>query len=310
MVWHLMREGKTMREIARVLHRSHSTISRELKRNSVEGHYVPDKAQDKSELRNSTCLYRLRLKDVNMQEYVKTKLTCGWSPELIAGRMMMERGGLKVSHEAIYQWIYTEAPAYRKYLVRQHAKRWKRGRNRKAKRLHIPARVGIEQRPELVTARQEMGHWEVDTMAFQKQGPALQVIAERLSRFTRLRKIEENRARDSSQAVISCLRSVPPPLRKTITYDNGRENVQHQFVNFSLRTTSYFCHPYCGWEKGMVENTIGLIRRFFPKRRTNGHDVTPEEIKKVEHWLNHRPRKCLGFKTPYEIYRLRGALHP
>lgn len=308
-MWSLVREGKTIRKIARVLHRSHSTISRELKRNSSAEGYIPDEAQRQSELRNSTCLYRLRLKDVNIQEYVKTQLTLGWSPELIAGRMVVESGGLKVSHEAIYQWIYTEAHAYRKYLVRQHAKRWKRGRNKKTARLSIPGRVGIEARPETVNERREMGHWESDTMVFHKQGPALQVVTERVSRLTRLRKLEEHRARHSSQAVISSLCRVPLSLRKTITYDNGRENVQHQLVNLSLKTTSYFCHPSCGWEKGTVENTIGLIRRFFPKRRTNGRDVTSEEIKKVEHWLNHRPRKCLGFKTPYEVYRLRGALH-
>lgn len=305
----MRREGKSTREIGKLLKRSAGTISREFKRNTREERYEAISAQGWSEIKNSTCLYRKRIRDEELRSYIEEKLKIGWSPELISGRIKVDGKLESVSHETIYQWIYREAPEYREYLTRRHRKRWPKRRNKKAKRIHIPSRVNIRERPEHVNRREEFGHWEADTMAFKKRGPALQVVTERKSRITRLKKIRSNQSRYSSEAVISLLKYLPKSFRNTVTYDNGRENVQHLLVNTAFGMKSYFCDPNCGWQKGTVENSIGLVRRFFPKRRTDGDNVTDQEIKKVEHWLNHRPRKCLAFQTPYEVFKQSVALH-
>jgi IS30 family transposase len=309
LIEHLSGEGKSIREIGKLLGRSAGTISRECKRNIRKGKYESIAAQSWSEINNSTCLHRKRIGNDELRIYIEDKLKLGWSPELISGRIKLDGKLEKVSHETIYQWIYKEAPEYREYLTRKHRKRWQKRRNKKAKRIHIPARINISKRPDSVNNREEYGHWETDTMAFKKRGAALQVVIERKSRMARLRKIKSNQSKYSSKAILDILKYFPRFYRNTITYDNGRENVQHVFINTTFDMKSYFCDPYCGWQKGTVENSIGLIRRFFPKRRTNGENITDKEIKKVEHWLNHRPRKCLGFKTPYEVFKQSVALH-
>ena len=131
----------------------------------------------------------------------------------------------------------------------------------------------------------------------------------RSSRLTKLKKINHNNAEDFSKAIINRLESVVPAKRKTITYDNGKENVNHQNVNASLGTQSFFCNPYHSWEKGSVEQIVGLVRRYLPKK-TDFAKVSDDQIAYIEHQLNSRPRKCLGFKTPYEVFSsIRVALH-
>ncbi len=310
----MLAKGKSYSKIAINLGRNKSTISREINRNGSKirkKHYLPHKAQSRSaKKRQKSYEKRKKINNAHLRDYVSMKLKSGWSPELISGRIALDGNLSSISHETIYQWIYNEAPDYRRYLTRKHAKRWVRGRNKKTKKIYIPSRLSISMRPPEIGLREEPGHWESDTMAFQKKGPALQVIIERKCRLTKIRKIEANQAKNSSEAIISCLKHVPLKLRKSITYDNGRENVRHLFVNSKLKVNSYFCHPHSAWEKGSVENTIGLIRRFFPKRRVNGYCVSEKDVEKVENWLNNRPRKCLGFKTPNEVYKQSVALHP
>jgi len=210
-------EGRTNGEISSLLGRSRSTIGRELRRNQQDGSYESHIAHERFRIRNSTCLHRCRLKNNETREYVRQKLKYGWSPELISGRLQLEKPSTSISPEAIYQWIYVDAPEYRHCLVRKHAKRWRKRRNKKHRQIQIPSRIGIEDRPRVVNERKELGHWECDTMIFRKKGPALQVVTERLSRFTRLKKIAGNQARPSSEGVVFCLGRIPPKARKTIT---------------------------------------------------------------------------------------------
>lgn len=298
-------EGKTEREIARYLNRNPSTISRELLRNGcLEDfqNYLPHQAQEQAVIRNRESHRRKRLKDERIRRYVRYKLLMKWSPELIAGRLQLKEPDLKISHEAIYQWIYKDAPEYRDCLVRGRRRRMPRRYSSKRKKHHIPCRVGIEDRPLEVEGREEAGHWEVDTVGADNYDSTLHVMTERKTRYSLVTKLEKNSAIDVRSAMIHRLATTPRFLTKTFTYDNGPENCGHILVNTKLGSRSYFCRPYHSWERGTVENTIGLIRRFFPKK-TKFDNVSYEEVKKVEEWLNRRPRKCLDFKTPLEVYR-------
>lgn len=299
----LRAEGKAIREMGRILGRSPSTISRELKRNGcAEGPYLPHEACSQAVERQRETHRRPRLRDPRVRQYVHERLVKGWSPELIAGRLKLEDPELTISHEAIYQWIYAEASELIKCLARRRRIRRPRHYTTKPKKHYIPCRVSIDDRPAAVASRQEVGHWEVDTVGAIHNNATIHIMTERKSRYSKLTKLDKKITAHVQQAMIRRFSLTPRLLKKSFTYDNGKENCGHVMVNYKLGTKSYFCHPYHSWEKGTVENTIGLIRRFFPKK-TNFASVMPETIKKVEDWLNHRPRKCLKFKTPYEVYQ-------
>jgi IS30 family transposase len=228
-------------------------------------------------------------------------LTKGWSPELIAGRLGRTRPELpSITHEAIYQWIYTERPDLVGYLTRAHPKR-KRRWKLSARKTRIPDRVSILQRPPQINDRTQPGHWETDLVVGSGKA-AIQVTEERLSRYTRLQKIPDKSALESRNALQEVLQPLPPALRRSITYDNGPENTDHQVLNQILGTQSWFCEPYHSWEKGQVENTNGLIRRHIPKR-SNLDQLSDSDVQKVETWLNERPKKVLEFQTPSEAFK-------
>lgn len=310
----LRAEGRPIREISRILGRHHSTIIRELDRNTPpinKGYYLPSKAHDRAAIRKQQAAYRSKLKDNELREYIITHLKLGWSPEIIAGRLGKDYPGRSVSHETIYRYIYNEAPHLRRFLPRKHRKRWKKGQSRKHQKVHIPERVSISARSPQVNQRIRFGHWEGDTMeGLRTEKPALNVLVERKSRILQLTKLPDRTAHSTQKTIVERLRAIPRKARRSITYDNGHENTRHYKVNRKLKMRSYFCDPYRSWEKGTVEQTIGLVRRFIPK----GWDITtvsPAFIKRIEYLLNHRPRKCLDFATPLEVFnKLSGALAP
>jgi IS30 family transposase len=305
----LKSKGKSIREIARALNRDPATISRELKRNAppvYTGYYLAHKAHTRAVNRAISSRTHTRLKNEKIRRYVRQRLKIGWSPELIAGRLKKLRPELSISHEAIYQWIYADAREFIPLLVRAHKNRKRRGYSRRHKKTHIPERISIKDRPEHVHSRQEFGHWETDTAVSRQSRAALNVSVERKSRYSRISKLDRKGAREMSAALTRRLSRYPRSHRLSITYDNGSENTEHVRTNKVLGTKSYFCEPFHSWERGTVENTIGLIRRFFPKK-TDFANVSKNKIKSVEHWLNHRPRKCLGFKTPAEVFRFSGV---
>ena len=176
-----------------------------------------------------------------------------------------------------------------------------RRRARPTYRTRIPHRISIDQRPENVNNRRVPGHWETDQLLSQGT-TALQVLIERKTRFVNLKKVRNKTAQDSFDALSLMFSEVEQPLRQSITYDNGSENALHDYLNTRFNMKSYFCAPYHSWEKGSVENTNGLVRRFLPKG-TNFDKLHPKIIKKIQLWLNHRPRKCLNFQTPAEAFR-------
>lgn len=300
----LKSQGHSLREIATILNRSPSTLCRELKRNAppvYTGYYLPHKAQERSDKRNRETHRRRRLKTDLIRRYVETHLALGWSPELIAGRLTREHPGLCISHEAIYQWIYQEATPLIAFLVRSHRRRKHRGYSRKHKKSHIPHRVSIQERPAGVLKRRQIGHWETDTISCRKSYQAVQVSVERKARYAKLAKLKAKTSRAMSVALTRRLSRYPTTLRRSITYDNGPENAEHMRTNHILGTCSYFCEPFHSYERGSVENTIGLVRRFLPKK-TNLATISQGQLSKIESWLNNRPRKCLGFKTPAEVF--------
>lgn len=309
---HLKARGWSIRAIARSLHRPPSTISRELARNAApvyRGAYLAHRAQARATARARQAVSHGRLRDPWVRQYVQRQLLRGWSPELIAGRLRHVRPTQAVSHETIYAWIYHEAHHLVSTLARHHRRRWRRGCSRKHRTAHIPGRISITQRPMAANARQRIGDWEADTMVTHQGAAALQLVVDRKSRYTRLNRLPRRTARAMRTALTRTLAQYPRTARRTVTYDNGSENAEHQQVNAVLGTRSYFCTPYTSQERGTVENTAGLVRRFFPKR-TNFATLTPSTVKAVERWLNHRPRRILGFRTPAEVFRASVALQP
>lgn len=288
-----------IRKIAFYMSRPHSTISRELKRNKNKNGYGPIRAHLQAlarQRRSHLPPVKLALNKVLRDRVIRELKLC-WSPEIIAGRLKRENGYTVISHEAIYRWVYAHAKKLIPYLVHSHRHRRHRSSQSWPKRL-IPQRVSIHCRPEEINRRQVPGHWETD-LVWGSSRYALQVLVERQTRFVKIKIIPNKSAQASYEALSSLLSSVPAHLRKSITYDNGIENILHVEINQKFSMRSFFCQPYHSWEKGSVENTNGLIRRFLPKK-TDLRSVSPVRILRIEHWLNSRPRKCLQFQTAEE----------
>lgn len=309
----LNEKGEGIRAIAKVVGRSPSTISREMRRNAHRGvipfpnDYYAYIAHRKASHRNHYSHARARLKNPLIKQYVLKKIFSKYSPEQIAGRLPMDLPGCTLSHEAIYQYIYMENRSLIPFLAHSRRRRHRRSRYRQSRKMVIPQRVPLSLRPLIINHRHQAGHWEADTIISRASSSTLHVLVERKSRLLKISKLPRKTASLASTAIQKCLRSFPPSLRRSITYDNGTENAHHLLVNRSLGTRSFFCSPYHSWEKGTVENTAGLIRRFFPKR-TDFATIPHRTIKRVEALLNNRPRKCLGFKTPLEIFQKSVAL--
>ncbi len=297
-------QGKCLREIGRLLDRDHSVISRELKRNSnphehMRG-YIGTLAHQQAKDRKKNSGKRPRLKHADLQKYVQEKMKIGWTPEIIASQVSVVFQGFSISHEAIYQYVYAQWPEGIIYLPHSRKKRYAKRYSNRKNRAPIPNRTDIDLRPEKATNRKEVGHWESDTLESDRSRVVYNVIEERVSRLVKITGLENKKAASTKEAVIKRLASLPKKARKSITYDNGSENYYHQEINSVLKTKSYFCKPYHSWEKGAIENTNGLIRRFIPKK-TDLANFSQEQLDQIEYLLNHRPRKCLGFKTPYQV---------
>ncbi|MGH3848811.1 MAG: IS30 family transposase [Pseudonocardiaceae bacterium] len=281
-----------------------STLSRELARNRPRRgrrEYLPHRAQARAEERHREGHKRMRLKSRVLRHEVEQYLLKGWTPELIAGQFRLFRPELPpVSTEAIYQWIYAEAPHLIGCLPRSHKQRYPKQKGRKVRKTNIPNRVSIQERSALANNRQESGHWESDLMIGRGKS-ALQNNVERVSRIVRITRVANKTAQQARGALTGTLKPLPAHLRRSVTYDNGTENTEHDLLNQELGTRSFFCAPYHSWEKGSVENRNGVIRRFFPKK-TNFDMITDQDIHFVEDHINNRPMKCLNFKSPAQVF--------
>lgn len=309
----LLARGRSRRKIAKALGRNPGTISRELKRNGAPIYkvYLPHKAQLRAAKRKEKSVRRERIRDKVVRRYILRKLRLRWSPELIANTIPKKYPGHSISPEAIYQFIY-ESPIgqernLKEYLVKAHRIRKRPGYRKGYTKSHIPNRIGIENRPPEAATRVQEGHWESDTIVSSKSTAAMAAMLERKSRYVRLGKLKSKTSSNFKSAINRRLSHYPEHMRRTMTYDNGSENTQHGEVNAKLGTKSYFCAPYHSWEKGSVENAIGLVRIFFPKG-IDFNTVTRKQVKRVEYLLNTRPRKCLDYQTPAEVFKQGVAL--
>ncbi|MFH1294995.1 MAG: IS30 family transposase [bacterium] len=299
----MLERGFSHHDIAGVLGRKQSSISREVKKNTKFGKtYVPCLAQKRADRVGVSQRYKAPLKGPETLLYVRHHLRMYWSPEEIAGRIEIDIPGASITAECIYQYVYK--PQNRKYglikylpLKRNHRKKVC---GRKVKRVKIPNAVSIDNRAKYIQRRIQLGHWETDNM----EGPrstkhVLSVTVERSSRVTLLNRLASKKAKPRTTVLIRRMRRLPARIVKSITMDNGSENIRHDELSRKLNVKTYFCHPYHSWEKGTVENTIGRIRRYLPKG-TDLKQVPQSKISELEYVLNTTPRKCLGYLTPYE----------
>lgn len=199
-------------------------------------------------------------------------------------------------------FVYKECRELRSMLVRHHMKRHKKGQRKTHNKSRIKNRVLVDLRDDSINKREEIGHWESDSMeGLNTKNSGLTVMVERKSRYTRIRKLNKITATNNSMNIKKILTQVPENARKSITYDNGCENVYHEEINKEIGCRSFFCNDGRPYEKGTVENTIGLARRIYPKG-TDFDRISTQQIKQLENWLNDLPKKCLGWKTPREIF--------
>lgn len=303
-------EKKSLRSIARELGRSHTSLSREIKKNQpLQRKYFPRLANERAQEKRKSRGRKLRLKNQRVRRYVIAQLKMGYSPEQVAGRMPHDIGE-SISYEAIYQYVYATThrgepkpgyPDLRTYLKRRHKKRTKKGM-RKGERVLRPLGISIDARPAIVTSRSRIGDWEGDTVESKNHGPGLNTLVERKTGLVLITKVPDKTARATTDAVARRLKTVPC---HTLTLDNGKENQYWQELESVLGISVFFAHPYHSWERGTNENTNGLIRWYFPKG-TDFRIISDEAIHSVESALNNRPRKRLGWKTPLEAFS--GAL--
>lgn len=308
-IFALRARSKTATDIAGFLGRNKSTISRELRRNRAPTYnrYSAHSAQKRAALRTSHRGRKSKLANKKLRQYVvKMLLKEQWSPEIIANKTAKVFPTQSISHETIYKFIYDARNPQRgeliKALTRQYRRRKRRGYSRRHCKAHIPARCPIKNRPAQAQGRKHAGHWEVDTMVSRKSLAAVGVILERKARYIRLAKLKRKSAGLLRSAINRRLGRIPRHMRRTITYDNGSENTEHLLVNKRIGTESFFCEPYHSYEKGSIEQVIGLLRRWIPK----GCDlskVSSRQLKKIEKRVNNRPRKCLQYSTPSDVYK-------
>lgn len=300
-LYRLIEAGLAQKEIAQLMERTESTISREIRRNSLpKGGYKPASADRiaLSRRRRQSILERLN----PLGQHVRDHLAMGWSPEQIAGRMRLEQSDHIISHETIYRFIYRAkilGEKLYKYLPRSKAKRGRR--YYKCRREPLPHKRSIHERPASVGLRNEFGHWEGDLMNFRTLRGNLLTLNERKTRFTLTLPLQTKTAVETAQAIQNSLCRLPQAALKTLTFDNGGEFSHFKKLEKNLGVKTYFCDPHSPWQRGTIENTNGILRRDFPRKITIDN-YTENDIEDVTWNLNSTPRKCLGFMTPAEAF--------
>lgn len=303
----LLMEGNKQIEIAQKLGVDRSTISREIRNRGTPSGYHAKQAEINHQLKRSKCHPKRKIEKTLIGCHILEKIRKGWSPETISGRLKLEiEQGLRykneyVNHESIYQFVYESEFGKREKLY-EYLRRGKKHRSkkhgRKSQKTSIPNRVFVDMRPKEIDERKSVGHWEGDTIHYpEKKG--INSLVERKARFVILTKLKRRTAKETTVAVINQLLRYK---RDSLTVDNGKENIRHEEISKKLDIPVFFCHPYHSWEKGSNENMNGLVRKYLP-RGTNLDTVSQEDLNDIADELNSRPRKILGFRTPYEILK-------
>jgi IS30 family transposase len=300
--------GHGQAETARCRGRDPGTISRELRRNAnCDGRYLPGLAQTKAGVRRRAHIRRPKTGSVRLMAHVAERLGRRWSPQQIAGRLRRvgsgALGGVTISHQTIYRWIWSDprrARQFRPYL-RVAWKPRRKPYGKPSRRGQIPGRVSIEARPEVVEARERIGDWEADTLVGKGRSGYVATCVERASRYLVARKLHRCTAKQINAALHDGMRRLPAEKRQTLTVDNGREFAWHGRLAKLLGSEVYFAHPYTAWERGTCENTNGLMRQYLPKAIPFS-ELTDWQLESYVRALNNRPRKCLNYRTPAEVF--------
>jgi IS30 family transposase len=310
MIEKLLKKGMGIREIGRAMEKPHNTISDEIRKNKYphEYEYNAELAQFRHEQRQLNKGNRGKIdRRSELKKYIIARiLEDDWSPEQIAGYLREKHIMTIVSHETIYRFIYSQEGRELKLWLRLRRKhkpeRIKRGTRKSRKGGTIKFRTTIHKRPKEATERHVLGHLETDSMIFSKQKTTLSVQVDRATQKCTITKLTNKSASETKYALVRAIEDEYASV-KTITYDNGTENALHHELIEEYEIKTYFCDPYCSWQKGLVEEINGLIRQYFP-RHTNMSKVTQDQVYEVQEKLNNRPRKTLNYNSPNQKYAL------
>jgi IS30 family transposase len=314
-IYRFIQSGKSARFIAQYLGRHHSTVSREIKRNTYPSHFIPEHgygaitAQDKSEIKaSSRRRHKCKLScNPRLREVVLEKLKHRWSPMQISKYLSItykEDPQMQISHESIYTYVYILGRGSLKKELSSYLRQKKLVRNyykRKAHQREFEDMISIEERPASVAMRTVPGHWEGDLIIGKEQKSAIGSIVERTTRFLILVPLKGRDAETVRKAFSREMKQLPKQVRLSLTYDQGSEMSQHKLFTKQTKMKVYFAHPHSPWERGTNENTNMLIRDFFPKG-TDFYQVSRYKIKKVQAMLNERPRKVLDWENPATVF--------
>ena len=307
-IYRMLWQGYSKAEIARCLGRHRSTIGRECRRNrSFQGPYNSSTAQALANCRRRAHLRRPKTGHGRLMSYVAERLQNHWSPEQIAGRLSAcapsALKGLTISHTTIYRWIWSDPQRARQFrpFLRIARKPRRKPYGKPSRQGRIPGKRSIDERPQQANERQRLGDWEGDTIVGKGRKGYLMTCVDRASCYLIARKVKTCAAEPVAQCLWQTIRRLPDSKRHSLTLDNGREFARPAELERRLCLKVFFAHPYHAWERGTNENTNGLLRQYLPK----GSDLSllsSVQLRSYVFALNHRPRKCLDYQSPFEVF--------
>lgn len=299
-IYALLKAGLNQTQIADILGVDKSTISREIRRNTGLKGYRPKQAHQRAADRRRCADKHIRFND-QLRTVVKTYLKADWSPEQISG-WLKKQNRPWVSHETIYQYVIADQENGGDLYTHLRCGRKKRRKRIKTndRRGQIPNRVSIDERPQIVDEKKRIGDWEIDTIIGKHHKGAIVTAVERSTKFTCIRRVPKKEAALVAKALVDMLKPYKDRVL-TITSDNGKEFAEHEFIARELDALFYFAHPYSSWERGLNENTNGLIRQYCPKKSCF-LKISDTFVATVQDKLNNRPRKTLDFDTPNQLF--------
>lgn len=295
--------GLSLRKIAKHLNRNVSTISREVKRNSTNGKYLAHIACENYAKNRKNCGAKGKSSNPTLIKYIEDGLEKTWSPEQIAGRLRLDYQddkSMKIGFKTIYRWLY------QKIIAKGNVNRLRRkGKSLKPKETRGKFNIGksIKDRPKEVRKRETIGHWELDTVVSSrgKSKACLSTFVERKSRFLIAQVMENRKSSTFNFHCFTAFKDIPTNLIKTFTVDRGKEFAGYVDIENTLNIYVYFADAYASWQRGTNENTNGLLREFYPKK-FDFSSINQKELDNIVTIINNRPRKCLGYRTPAEVF--------
>lgn len=307
-IYRMRFQGYSDAEIARCLGRHRSSIGRECRRNAAsDGRYDPGSAHTQAHSRRRAHLSCPKTGHRRLMAHVAERLLERWSPEQIAGRLSVrppvDLQGLSISHTTLYRWIWADpwrTQQFRPFL-RIARKPRRKPYGKPSRQGQILGKRSIDERPKQANERTRLGDWEGDTMVGKGRKGFLLTCVDRASRYLMARKVRACAAEPVAAQLRRTIRRLPAAKRRSLTLDNGREFARPAELERALAMPIYFAHPYHSWERGSNENANGLLRQYLPKG-VDFTDVHPQQLRGYVHALNHRPRKCLGFHSPFEVF--------